>query len=50
MKITKINASNKKGIRRHIVKSKRSKKALTLILSEERSAERIREDRRKRLA
>jgi hypothetical protein len=48
MDTAKVKLSNHKGIRRHIVKSKRSKKPLTLILIEERAAERFREEARKR--
>ena len=48
MKTIKIKLSDQKGSRRLIVKSNRSKKPLTQILEEERAAEKIREDARKK--
>jgi hypothetical protein len=50
MNTMKTKPSDQKGKRNSISKSNRFKKSLTQILSEERKAERIREDRRKRLA
>jgi hypothetical protein len=48
MNTAKTKLSDQKGIRRRMVKSKRSKKPLTLILVEERAAERFREEARKK--
>jgi hypothetical protein len=49
MNTKKTKPSDQKGKRHSISKSKRFKKPLTQILLEERKAERIQEDRRKRL-